>query len=110
VVDVDTKNGAKGAEWFWAQYEALPKTRMVVTESGGYHIFFVHAAGLRGSVNRIAPGVDVRADGNYVIDWSREGLPVAHSGVFAPWPDWLLAAAQGSGQHTADAGNPVHAT
>jgi hypothetical protein len=91
------KEGAKGAEWFWAKFEALPKTRMVVTESGGYHIFFVHAAGLRGSVGRIAPGIDVRADGNYVVDWSREGLPVANADKLAPWPEGLLASALGSG-------------
>jgi hypothetical protein len=95
VVDVDTKNGAKGADWFWANFEALPKTRMQVTESGGWHIFWRHHDGLRGSVNRIAPGVDVRADAGYVIDWSREGLPVANTDKLADWPEWLLAAALG---------------
>jgi hypothetical protein len=95
VVDVDTKNGAKGADWFWANFEGLPKTRMQVTESGGYHILFRHAEGLRGSVNRIADGVDVRADGNYVIWWAREGLPVANAGLLAEWPEDLLAAALG---------------
>jgi hypothetical protein len=68
---------------------------MQVTESGGYHIFFRHHEGLRGSVNRIAPGVDVRADGNYVIHWCREGLPVANADKLEPWPEWLLAAALG---------------
>jgi hypothetical protein len=41
------KNGAKGAEWFWQHFAALPKTRMHVTESGGYHILFRHHEGLR---------------------------------------------------------------
>jgi hypothetical protein len=99
IVDVDTKNGAKGADWFWANFESLPKTRMQVTESGGYHIFWRHHEGLRGSVNRIAPGVDVRADGGYVIDWSREGLPVANADKLEPWPEWLLAAALGFEHH-----------
>jgi hypothetical protein len=95
IVDVDTKNGAKGADWFWANFESLPKTRMQVTESSGYHVFFRHAEGMRCSTSRIAPGVDVRADGGYVIDWCREGLPVANAGLLADWPEWLLAAALG---------------
>jgi hypothetical protein len=59
IVDVDTKNGAKGADWFWANFEGLPKTRMQVTESGGYHIFWRHHEGLRGSVNRIVSSTTV---------------------------------------------------
>jgi hypothetical protein len=93
VVDVDVKHGARGADWFWRHFEGLPKTRMQVTESGGYHILFRHHEGLRGSTSRIADGVDVRADGNYVIWWAREGLPVANADLLAEWPEWLLAAA-----------------
>jgi hypothetical protein len=33
------------------------------------HFFFQHAPGLRCSRGLIAPGVDVRADGGYVIWW-----------------------------------------
>ena len=113
VLDVDTKNGA--TEWYWQHFEAMPRTRMQVTESGGYHVFFRHAEGLKGSQGRIAKGVDVRADGGYVIDWGREGLPVANADVFAPWPEWLLAAAMGQGSdpktdggmHIPDAGIPI---
>jgi hypothetical protein len=93
VLDVDTKNGA--TDWWWQHFEAMPRTRMQVTESGGYHVFFRHAEGLKCSQGRIAKGVDVRADGGYVLDWSREGLPVANCDVFSPWPEWLLAAAMG---------------
>jgi hypothetical protein len=95
VLDVDTKNGA--TEWYWQHFEAMPRTRMQVTESGGYHVFFRHAEGLKGSQSRIAKGVDVRADGGYVIDWGREGLPVANADVFAPWPEGFLAAVMGQG-------------
>jgi hypothetical protein len=106
VLDVDTKNGA--TDWWWQHFEAMPRTRMQVTESGGYHVFFRHAEGLKGSQGRVARGVDVRAIGGYVIDWGREGLPVANSGVFSPWPEWLLAAAMGQGDmHIPDAGLPV---
>jgi hypothetical protein len=90
VLDVDTKNGA--TDWWWQHFAAMPKTRTQVTESGGYHVFFRHAEALKCSQSRVAPAVDVRADGGYVIDWSREGLPVANGDVFAPWPEdcWPL--------------------
>jgi hypothetical protein len=81
---------------------------MQVTESGGYHVFFRHAEGLRGSVNRIAPGVDVRADGGYVIWWAREGLPVANAHKLEPWPEWLLAAALGLAKDKEDHRDLVH--
>jgi hypothetical protein len=45
VLDVDTKNGA--TDWWWQHFAAMPKTRMQVTESGGYHVFFRHHEGLR---------------------------------------------------------------
>jgi hypothetical protein len=93
VIDVDVKNGAKGADWFWQQVWRLPKTRMHVTESGGYHVLLRHHEGLRGSVGRIAPGVDVRADAGYVVWWPAVGLPVANAGLLAEWPDWLLGLA-----------------
>jgi len=89
VLDVDTKNGA--TDWWWQHFEELPKTRMQVAESGGYHVFFRHAEGMGCSTSRVAPGVDVKADGGYVIDWCREGLPVTNAGLLAEWPEWLLA-------------------
>jgi hypothetical protein len=51
------------------------------------------------STSRVASGVDVKADGGYVIDWSREGLPVANAGLLAEWPEWLLASAVSQREH-----------
>jgi hypothetical protein len=45
---------------------------------------------MRNSNRRIAPSVDVRGDGGYVIWWPREGFPVIDRPL-APWPEWLLA-------------------
>jgi Bifunctional DNA primase/polymerase, N-terminal/Primase C terminal 2 (PriCT-2) len=83
VLDVDVE----GLPWFDAQH--LPLTRMHQTRSGGIHLFFKHVDGLRGSVSRIAAGVDVRAEGNMVIWWARQGLPVCEAPI-AEWPEWLL--------------------
>jgi hypothetical protein len=82
VLDVD----ADGLAWFDA--EQLPLTRMHQTRSGGLHLLFRHAEGLRNSASAIAPGVDVRAEGGFVVWWPREGLPVCDAPL-AEWPQQL---------------------
>jgi len=70
VLDVD----AAGLVWLDQNYSRLPATRAHETRSGGRHLLFNHAQGLRCSAGRVATGVDVRADGGYVIWWPREGF------------------------------------
>lgn len=53
------------------------------------HLFFQHEFGLKCSAGRIAVGVDVRADGGYVIWWPGIGLPVISEKPMAMWPEWL---------------------
>jgi hypothetical protein len=65
VLDIDPE----GLGWFEANRHRFPATRVHRTPRGGLHLFFKHAPGLRCSRGRIAPGVDVRADGGYVIWW-----------------------------------------
>ena len=72
VLDIDAKNG--GIESL-AQIEAvhgqLPRTLEVLTGSGGgsRHLYFRYPIGLQigNSAGRIAPGIDVRGDGGYVV-------------------------------------------
>jgi hypothetical protein len=67
VLDVDI---AKGGDGWWAENKArLPQTRMHETRSGGLHVLFNRRDGLRNSASRIGPGIDVRADGGYIIWW-----------------------------------------
>jgi hypothetical protein len=54
-------------------------------------MLFRHAQGVRNSAGKIAPGVDVRGDGGYIIAWPAAGLPVENAGALADWPAWLLA-------------------
>jgi hypothetical protein len=82
VLDIDIV----GLPWFDAQ--CLPLTRTHQTKSGGLHLLFKHVDGLRNSAARIADGVDVRAEGGFVIFWPREGLPVC-SAPLAEWPGEL---------------------
>jgi Bifunctional DNA primase/polymerase, N-terminal len=84
VLDVDPN----GFGWYAEKFGAIPETRRHETQRG-VHLLFRHAPGLRGSIERVAPGVDVRAEGNYVIWWPREGLAVEDRPI-AEWPEWLL--------------------
>lgn len=96
VLDLDVKDGA-GAWWAENRHQ-MPQTRTVRTRSGGLHLYFRHKHGLRCSASVIAPGVDVRADGGYVIAWDGAGLPVLHETDPAPWPDVLIEAMRPSRQ------------
>jgi len=46
---------------------------------------------MRCSTGRIAAGIDVRANGGYVIWWPAAGLPVLSDTQVAAWPAWLCA-------------------
>jgi hypothetical protein len=86
VLDIDPR---KGGDAFWEE-NRLPLTRMHRTPSGGHHLLFRHAPGLRCSAGRIAPGIDVRADGGYIVWWPAQFYPVLYEGPVAEWPAWLL--------------------
>jgi hypothetical protein len=89
---LDVDRGKGGDEWYTAHRDRLPPTQIHRTRSGGLHVLFKHCAGLRNSTAKIAPGVDVRADGGYIIWWPAEGLPVREHPLsdLPEWPLWLL--------------------
>jgi len=88
VLDIDQKPTARG--WWRENRDRIPPTRTHRTRSGGLHLLFQHAPSLRCSTSKIARGVDVRADGGYIIWWPAAGLPVLRDIPPAPWPNWLL--------------------
>jgi hypothetical protein len=71
VLDLDIKPGKDGRaalRVLEAQHGPLPTTPKVETGSGGEHLYFSHPGGLvANSVGLVAPGIDVRADGGYVV-------------------------------------------
>ena len=94
VVDVDIKNGQPGMDWLNENSEALPQTRTHKTRSGGLHLLFRPPAEveIRNSASRVAPGVDVRGEGGYVIIPPSDGYQVADATDPAEMPRWLIRA------------------
>jgi hypothetical protein len=86
-LDIDPAKG--GDRWYEMNFDALPLTRANESQRKGVHLLFKHAPGLRKSTSKIAPGVDVLADGGYFIWWPREGLPWEDHEL-CEWPEWLL--------------------
>ncbi len=62
VLDLD---GEKGLAWLQSQSVSSPVT--VLSGSGGKHLWFLNNESLRNSASRIAPGVDIRGEGGYVV-------------------------------------------
>lgn len=70
VLDIDIKkgrNGEIGLKQLEEELGALPHTLRANTPSGGYHLFFEVSTELHSSASKLAPDVDVRGEGGYVV-------------------------------------------
>lgn len=96
VVDVDNKGDKRGdAELLRLELEGweLPPTYRVSTPTGGWHYYYRVGAPVRQSAGVLAPGLDVRSRGGYVVaEGSRVGVGVytAHAHPVADAPQWLV--------------------
>jgi hypothetical protein len=116
VLDIDAKHdGLKSLAQLENQHGPLPVTPTVATGGGGRHFYFRSPAGETiGNRAGIAPGIDVRGDGGYVV-----AVPSLHaSGEKYAWltpletslaepPPWLLPMLVG---RTASAVQPMPST
>lgn len=87
-LDIDPRHG--GHDWLAENVRRLPETRTHRTRSDGRHLLFKADPRVRCSAGRIAPGVDVRAQGGYAIVPPSPGYSVVNAAPVAAWPDWLL--------------------
>jgi hypothetical protein len=98
VVDVDGEEAEGELRKLEQQHGELPATVESITARGRHLFFKCPDTPIRNSAGKIAPGVDVRADGGYVLvppsihpsgktyTWS-----VDSAAAFANAPDWLLS-------------------
>lgn len=96
VVDVDPRHGGYQSLLQLELAEELPPTLEFSTPSGGRHLVYAAPQGSRNTVGQIAPGIDTRGTGGYIVapgsvtsDGAyaiREDRPVAQA------PEWLLRA------------------
>lgn len=99
VLDIDGDEGAANLRDLEMRHGAIPKTRSVIT-SRGRHLWLVYPGAIPSSAARIGGGLDVRADGGYVV-----APPSAHKSghiyrfedsqrPLAEAPAWLIIAAR----------------
>jgi hypothetical protein len=102
VLDIDRdRGGFDSVNWLIEQFGPFPETWAVETGGGGRHVYFRHpGARVPSGVNTLGSGLDVRADGAYVVvppsrhrsgnhyQWSPDGCPDVVS--LAPLPAWLV--------------------
>lgn len=86
-LDIDPRHG--GDTWLTEAADSLPVTQINHTRSGGRHFLFRHADKVRNSAGKIAPGVDVRGEGGYIVWWPAHGCRPENIGVIEAWPRWL---------------------
>lgn len=67
VLDVDGPAGADSLRKLETLYGPLPPTASVVTGRGKHLYFRYPPQGLRCSVDKLGPGLDIRGDGGYII-------------------------------------------
>ncbi|GAC1404541.1 MAG: hypothetical protein NVSMB56_19090 [Pyrinomonadaceae bacterium] len=98
-VDIDPKNGGDLSltDLIEAFSDEWTNTRTARTGSGGYHFFFKHPKGLnlRNTAGKIAPGIDTRANGGYVVlapslHASGKRYEIINDCEPLPLPEWLL--------------------
>jgi hypothetical protein len=69
VLDTDPRHGGDDAlHELEQEHGTLPASASVRTPGGGQHYYFRHpGCEVRGSADKVGPGIDVRADGGYIL-------------------------------------------
>jgi hypothetical protein len=96
VLDIDGDSGAANLRDLEAKHGPLPVTLMSITGKGN-HRWFAITGPVPSSNGRIAPHIDIKADGGYIVAppsvhpsgkvyaWADAAIPLA------PAPEWLLS-------------------
>jgi hypothetical protein len=99
-LDVDEPDGPESLAALKREHGELPPSWQQFTGGGGFQLWFRPVPELRGSVGKLGPGLDVRAQGNYCVAppsthlsgrqyaWNVDRHPLEHPLVEAP--TWLV--------------------
>ena len=92
VLDVDPdKGGGDSLHELEREHGELPRTPSVTTPSGGQHFYFRHPGGeVPSNAGQLGPGLDIRADGGYVVAPPSRGYVPDEQAPLAGPPAWLL--------------------
>ena len=98
VIDIDGPDAEAELRKLEAQYGPIPPTVESITARGRHLFFHYPEQPVRNSAGKLAPGIDVRGDGGYVLappskhpSGRRYCWSVDSANAFAPAPEWLLA-------------------
>jgi hypothetical protein len=109
VIDVDPE----GMGWYRQHLEEFKCGRTHHTRRGGVHLLYRYPAEgleIRNSAGKLAPGIDVRGEGGYVIWWPACGLQaVGDLEDLTPPPDWLLEQLKAAGNGSSANGGHAEA-
>ena len=96
VLDADPPDGEDGIRRLESEYGPLPQTRTVLTPRVGFHFWFRYSGPIPCTQSMIAPHVDTKGDGGYVVavpsitadgTYSWLGDPKAELAIA---PQWLV--------------------
>lgn len=76
VLDIDSKKHPEAIVWWLSHRRYIPPTRTHQTGSGGLHLLFKHHDLSRAGNGRLGTGIDVKANGGYIIWWPAFGRPI----------------------------------
>jgi AAA domain-containing protein/bifunctional DNA primase/polymerase-like protein/primase-like protein len=87
VIDIDPE----GADWYALHGSELNAGRVHKTRRGHHLLYRIPGTEIRNSAGKIAPGVDVRGEGGYLIWWPAHGLEAIGdlADIVEP-PSWLM--------------------
>jgi len=90
VIDIDPRNGGfKTINELSAKGFRFPRAPEVRSGNGGRHIYLAYVGGLSQGKEKLGPGVDIKADGGYVVA-PPSVIPPSEQGPGGPYR-WIVA-------------------
>ncbi len=94
VLDIDGQDGADSLHDLEREHGRLPTTASVVTPRRGQHFYFAWpGVPIKTTARKIAPGIDIRGDGGYVLvppSRTAAGIYEYDELGLRPMPAWLI--------------------